>query len=66
MKTDCKIYLATPMTGINCDQLWIKSIHDRQVYEREGLTVISPIDGEGIPFAPVKLQDRSEKEMFRV
>lgn len=60
------IYLATPMTGINCDQLWIKAITDKQKYEKAGIIVITPLEGEGIPFAPVKLQDRNDEEMKRV
>lgn len=66
MNTDCKIYLATPMTGLYCDEIWKKAINDSQAYEHEGIEVITPIKGEGIPFDHVKLQDRSEKEMFRV
>lgn len=66
MKTNVSIYLAQPMTGINCDELWKRSIRDKQFYEREGVAVASPIDGEGIPFAPVKLADRNDTEMFRV
>lgn len=66
MKTDVKIYLATPMTGLYCDEIWKKAINDKQVYEREGITVVTPIDGEGIPFQHVKLEDRSEQEMHRV
>lgn len=66
MKTDVSIYLATPMTGLHCDDLWKKAINDSQAYEREGIKVISPLVGEGIPFEHVKLQDRSEEEMHRV
>lgn len=65
-KINCSIYLATPMTGIDCDKLWIKAINDKQVYEKEGITVVTPLEGEGIPFAPVKLTDRSDEEMRRV
>lgn len=61
-----KIYLATPMTGLYCDEIWMKAINDKQIYEKEGIEVITPIEGEGIPFAHVKLADRSEEEMFRV
>lgn len=66
MKTDVKIYLATSMTGLFCDDIWKKAISDMQTYEKEGITVITPIMGEGIPFAHVKLQDRSPEEMTRV
>lgn len=66
MTTDVSIYLAQPMTGVNCDQLWIKTIKDKQVYEKEGIRVVTPIDGEAIPFAPVKLADRTNEEMHRV
>lgn len=65
-KINCSIYLATPMTGLNCDDLWIKAINDKQVYEKEGVRVVTPIEGEGIPFAKVPLQDRSDEEMTRV
>lgn len=63
---DVEIYLATPMTGLFCDEIWQRAITDMQVYEREGIKVITPIQGEGIPFAHVKLADRSPKEMTRV
>lgn len=66
MKTDVRIYLATPMTGLFCDEIWKKAISDSQAYEREGIDVVTPIRGEGIPFEHVKLQDRPEREMFRV
>lgn len=65
-KCDVRIYLATPMTGLYCDEIWVKAINDSQVYEKEGIEVITPIRGEGIPFAHVKLEDRSPEEMRRV
>lgn len=65
-KTDVSIYLATPMTGMLCDEIWIKAINDKQQYEREGIAVVTPIDGEGIPFKHEKLCDRSNEEMNRV
>lgn len=66
MKTSCSIYLAAPMTGFLCDELWIKAINDKQVYEKQGIKVVTPIEGEGIPFAKVKLEDRSNEEMINV
>lgn len=66
MKTDVRIYLATPMTGLYCDEIWVKAINDSQKYEKEGVTVVTPIAGEGIPFDHVKLQDRTPEEMRRV
>jgi len=68
MKTglNVKIYLATPMTGMHCDDIWKKAITDKQVYEAEGITVVTPVDGEGIPFEHVKLADRSNAEANRV
>lgn len=64
--SNVSIYLATPMTGMFCDDIWKKAITDKQVYEAEGITVITPVDGEGIPFEHVKLGDRSNEEMHRV
>lgn len=66
MKTDVKIYLATSMTGLYCDDIWVKSINDKQNYEKEGIVVVNPIEGEGIPFSHIQLKDRSEEEMHRV
>lgn len=60
------LYLACPMTGLFCDEIWIKNINNLAAYEKEGLTVITPVMGEGIPFAHVKLTDRGDEEMFRV
>lgn len=65
-KVNCSIYLATPMTGMYCDDIWKKAITDKQQYEREGITVVTPVEGEGIPFEHTKLSDRSNEEMFRV
>lgn len=65
-KTNVSIYLATPMTGMFCDDIWKKAITDKQVYEQEGINVVTPIDGEGIPFSHTKLTDRSNEEMNRV
>lgn len=65
-KIDVSIYLATPMTGLYCDDIWRRAISDMQQYEYEGITVVTPVQGEGIPFEHVKLADRSEKEMHRV
>lgn len=65
-KLTCSIYLAQPMTGYFCDELWIRAINDKQVYEKEEIKVTTPIDGEGIPFAHIPLEDRSDAEMHRV
>lgn len=63
---DVSIYLALPMTGLYCDDLWKRAIGEIQTYEKEGVKVVSPMTGEGIPFAHVKLADRSAEEMTRV
>lgn len=65
-KTDVRIYLATSMTGLYCDDIWKKAINEKQKYEKEGIAVTTPIDGEGIPFEHVLLKDRSDAEMRRV
>ncbi len=60
------IYLATSMSGLYCDDLWVKAINQKQMYEKEGVNVVTPIDGEGIPFAHVLLQDRPDAEMVQI
>lgn len=65
-KIDVSIYLATPMTGWYCDDLWKKTIRDKQVYEKAGVTVVTPVDGEGIPFVHEQLPDRTDAEGVEV
>jgi hypothetical protein len=65
-KTNVSMYLACPMTGLLCDEIWIKNINNLAAYEKEGIAVITPVMGEGIPFEKVPLSDRDDVEMHRV
>jgi len=56
------IYLACAMTGRTGKELWDELRMLRPIYEQHGIKVISPIEGEGIPYSDAPLPDRTDKD----
>ena len=62
----CSLYCATAMTGRTGKDLWAEVQTVQPIYEKHGLTFITPIIGEGIEPDKEKIKDRTNAEMLTI